>query len=981
MPDAPDSTQDFQQPILASDPAPQTQPSGSLPTWTQVISDPSWQGLSVEQKQNVLNGWSGEVQRKAQSAPDYNEQTQGQLDSFKAQASQLISNGQEDFYQFKKDYQPATLGNTVAGAAEGAWDTAKTLAKGAGEAIGGALTHSPIEDIYSGILNTTGAVAKAATGASGIVAKAGYALSSANAHASGQDQQNVPPAQAALMNDPVYRDYVKQKFSNQVDQWADKYSTVPGANPDIATAGSMIIPGPAEGAGIYAGMERGALKQAMQSGVMGAVSKGADVASNLADTTGQILQAPFHAYEKILQNNPAAEVAVGGAFHHFIPGIVEALGTATAVGKAADAGSNVLEAISEIANKSKTPSQLSAFNQVANDVSQSPIVRRLAQAAGSTPIAPILSTAGDFAKGSAVGIGIGTGLGLLQGQSGEQLGQTIGSGATQGGLGYLGGKLASSDPRFQEAQDADRNAFIQRHANDPRFGSTDISTLPKNILQQAADAELMGGGQFQVRFADPDAFNEISPNGQGVFIKGSDGTNQVILNKDAIQIGDQSLAHEIGHAIYNSPSTDKTIVNTILQNSLGEDKIAQYKQEYAAKVLKSESVQSPNPQQIQNKIQELNQTAGSDWVNSELFAEYFTDHAAAQGVLSLARSGKIQGVPTNFLAQAALSAKNAFLSKLGFTFKNDGSGEFQSPNQVFRSPLARDPNIKAMIQNYMVDLSKYRKGLTNAKTLPEEGGVIVPPSQAATHPAVKNVLTYTDANGIQRFKTDKQLIQEEKAKKQFVSNLNEIAPQVKDSDYTKFGKRTSGPVQGKTGFADLMEKSGVYSPEDVSNARTIEQAIKDGDVISSWYRANIRNRGNIPVSYRNFSPWNVVASKAGQLRANSIDMDALNRHVTNLQEKGKLDLFDDNQNQFWNDFKTLTANHSEEKPGASGIGEAKYQFFRNMFGFTDTKGSLNNEPKSSFIRSFRIDNMANPKPMGDSLYGIDYNKMKKNLKP
>lgn len=900
---------------------------------------------------------------------------------------EIVPDSALDYEKFKQNYHPSSFGedvlNVAKGIPEGIYEAGKTIYEG-GKEFGQNALEKPAETGARLLPTLAGGVARAEKGIIGLGALALHNTPSYLADKLG------------LSSDPMLDAYNRQKYAQKVQDISNQ-EQVFGEMPKAAEALSFA-PLPGIG-GVAVGAETSAAKALARKAIYDAAAKGAGIAEKTADIGSKAAFFPFNLAGKItdkisnLRDVPVvgqtgANIASKGmafmAGASFLPKTTAALTTIGGGLKGISEASDLLE---NVLKKGATPSQLSALEQVSRDATVSPITRRLAQWASGKTIQPILKTSADFAKGSIVGGGIGLGTGVLSGQSGEDLGKSIGAGGVAGGLGYIAGKRLSSDKRFQIAQDSDRNAFIERHSTDPQFSHVDLKGIDKNTLQQATDAELLGSGQYQVRFADNNTYNNLTSGGQAAYqVDPVTGERKIILNLDKIKDGSQTIGHEIGHAIYNSPAIDKSGFNSLMNVLYGQDKIADFRNQYAKKLLGG----NPSEAEIQSKIQELDKSLGKDWINNELFSEHFVDQTANQGFLTTPKTGMFLAAK-DWLQNTSLAAKKQILEKLGVTsFKEDGSGQFASPNKVFDSPLTRDPNVKKLVQSYINDFSEYRKGLFKAQK-PKDQAFPVSYQDAIKLPAFEGILYNIDNKGVKTLNSAKQIVQQQKDILNFGKQVASEAPIKRAGDYKTFGKDQNGYVSGYNGLVDALKKNPNTPTPLLNNAQVFSDAIPNGNVVSGIYVKKMKFINGVPIpeiQYRNVAPVDISLTHprgglTGNMYVMGIDIDHLNNHLSKLQIGDKLKLWNNNLNEFWNDYKKLNEAHFQNKEGQSVLTNKKYQFIRETIGFPPDgvpKAGVE-PPKGGFWHTYILNNFALPKNVGDANMGFDYYKMKENFLP
>lgn len=860
----------------------------------------------------------------------------------------------DEYEYFKQNYKPITASGVVGVIPNAISDMASVAGEGISK-YGSELVDKPLETIARTPSTVAGSFSRGIGDLVNLGIRGMQALGQEANESSRSDEENMQAK---------YRAYKLGKF---LDKYREENVAIPGEIKETAEAGSLIAdPIPFAG-GLGASLAKGVVKDVTKEIGSKITSKTLEGVSKGADVLGDIALKPSQKISDI------ASGAKGTAFDGLAQG-ANALGQIkvaplTATGGVLKGVSGVTDIGRAIAEEAPVKSQISVLDRVANNTTLSPLARKTALFMKNAGIGTATQHASDLAKGATLGAGIGAGISGVTANSNEEVASGLVGGAASGAVGYKLGKILDRKNITKQAEAADVQRFKDGHQGD-------LSGVNPDVIKSAANLELLGGGTTKISFRPEADIKQDGLNARGYATQNPDGTTTVTINQDRVNSGDGTVEHEFGHALYNSPVVDKGSVKALINTVYSEDSLLAQKIKYAEDSVKSEGIKEPNEAQIASKVEELDKTAGDDWIYNEIFANQVLDNTAGKTVTELQKTGgNTQGLPLNYIREKSLQAKQQVLGALGFESKGDGSGDLKNTQ-------TSDPRVKELVTGYVKDLSDFKAGLSKVG---EAKDVALSEKEAKVHIATRDRIAETaqelKAEGNQNPTTkdiDKRLAQKERAKKKVVVNLNTIVPNV--TDYNQFGRHPDGWVGGKKGLAEVMEKTEVFSDADIDAARKVEEAIQNNGVIETWYRGNIKS--NSPVRLRQFAPWDTKISKAGQVLVNSIDLESMKAHVQNLLLANKLELFNNNAGTFWDDFSTLSQNHANGRIGSQGIGDAKYQYFRKLLGFKDAYGTLPEGITGRFIKTPRIDNMANPKVINDGSWkGFDYYKTKTNQLP
>lgn len=764
-------------------------------------------------------------------------------------------------------------------------------------------------------------------------------------------------------------DFERQKFNENLQETRNDFTQIPGALPQTSEMLSLALDPSAMASAGAGSVTKGALKSTLLKGAAGGAELVETGAKGVA-RGAEVLNRPFEALSKATE---------GTVFPIVGKSISVPLKTAEMVPTTV---AKTTEFVKEALDKSAKPSQVPVLTQIAADRTISPIVRKSAQLLSYTPTEPILKTVADFTKGGVTAATTGGALSLVTGQD---VGEGVGGGMFIGGMGYIGGKLKSSGKRFKEAQTMDRQSFEARHNEDAAFNSIDLDKIPEGLRQKAADMELFGGGKFEIRFVDNAKAKELGVTGQGYYQLGRGGVDQILINADKVLNGESTIAHEVGHSVYNSPSLDKSSLKALFQATYGDEGVLKRQREYSRQDLsKKMGVREDQltSSEVDHHLNDLNTQRGPDWIYSELFSEHFADLNANRGLREITAKTKTFTSIEN-LKRDTLIAMQPYMMALGIPLKRTGQID-----PVFRkNPLSQDPKVRNAIQNYQRAYSDYQVGISNIKPLKETDGVLLSRDQFKGLDSFKlsagdteNALYFLDERGITREKSmtrlKKERLERDALVKNSIYNKATFAPEA----VSDISRRTTGDVTGKL-VADRLENAGIRDTNFIKNAEVTDAAIQGNRPISFTYVAKTLDQGgDIRISARNFLPLGYKVTKKGRVYAGGYDMDYLANQAHKLQLEDKLGLWDGSAQNFLDDIKQVGQDHFKGKFGGSTVGEKKYGFIRGVLGFDNSNADPDNAPKGGMYRSFYVDQMVKPKQTGDA-FAMDYYKMKHGAKP
>lgn len=729
---------------------------------------------------------------------------------------------------------------------------------------------------------------------------------------------------------------------------------------------------------------------------------------------------------------PAALAGVGGP----MTALPAAAKVAQAKGAALEKAGQMTSRLADLPGDSQTPRLL----QLARDREAPLWMRTVALGMHRTGVGKAAAGVADYTGAAATGAAIGGTLGALTAENPEELGAAVGTGVALGTAGRAAASPLVKRARILEAKAGDLRRFYEKQRS---FGVSDDflrQHVGDEVMLAAATLDGVFEGQLDIRFVDAKTFVETGgrPGTSGHFDPGS---KQILINAEAQgRKPTDTFYHELGHALAAAQVADNAQIKTVIDGLLGSpERLQEAKRQYADALIRAEKNAGGTPPSVEAKIAELdaqsqqNHGDPNHWVYGEIYAEAVLRSLTGKDVMS-------DIVNSETLRQQGVRWGKDFLTALGVKFDERPSAAADKPASIFAKfdDVIDSPELRKLTYRYIRERNNFISGVSK----PAEKGTAVTREMHGKHAGVPfekksdgttgNDFAYQTNDGVTHLRTraETRKIESERAKEveQGVAKLEKdpsmavsadaagSAPNAVD-DFVKPRRTISGRmlVHGKR-LGQWFYNLKTFGAEAKSNAKTIEGAINNGDVLNIWYQAasagsggeyvqNFKKlRGGVAVSNRDVVPFTIVVSRSGDetvtggrtvrrggnILVNALDLTTAERKALDWQARNKLDLWGGDVAAFREDLFTYLRNHADGQPGeASGIGVEKKNVL-NAFVLGDNRAhsranplrdTLSGADKVGIIRSFRLDRTTSVKPTGRTVGAAEYNRKVLNQSP
>jgi ribosomal protein S15P/S13E len=733
-------------------------------------------------------------------------------------------------------------------------------------------------------------------------------------------------------------------------------------------------------------------------------------------------------------NTHGGDLALGIGLSHFMPGIApfaffpRAVQAARTLGKTVEGIGAFSKALAE--KVAEGPSQWSYLERMAKDQNLAPWMQASARMLADYHfIEPAVQTAYGAVKGAGKGALIGGGLSAAGGGDSDEIGQGIGAGMALGAGSHLAIEAMSGAKKAALAKAGDAIYGFQKavaNGTDPAKLSDLSKTNPDLILQMGETYRLLGNN-VDVRFLDQPSFMKAMPAGTpenvgGAYMTSATGKRPtVFVNLDKARAPGETLMHEVMHAIYDSPSTDKGQGKLLMLETYGEEGLRKMANQYAAKMLEGNQDvmmgrKSITPEMVQSQVNALrdnynqNHPDGGElgWISDEALAEHMLNLNTWKSLSELRQGAKANGRMMPSDAKTTVERlKNGLGSVLGW----NGPDGVPTPRTKLFSELSNDPRISQTLSNYVRDMDRYKPEIAKLK---KEGAKVTPGEQGRNlgkTPAVEfyndrgvpeNDFATKNPDGTVAFKNPKEIKQKALAR---LTETNSMIPdEVLPANDPRFGrhKQADGEVViGGKQLPDSFDRLSSFWDQTKAAARDIEQKMKTGETVHFWYQqvgsgadgdwtgSVKKDLGNLRVTEREVSPMAWKLSKKGNILLTALDVGSVRERMIKFHQMNQLDsLWGGNFKSFSDDMKTYLNNHLNGLPGETGIGSAKKDFLNAFFGAKNKATEHFNPLKMedefkgpSLVKSFRLDRMQNIQETGNNGWHFDWEKQTHNFKP
>ena len=754
-------------------------------------------------------------------------------------------------------------------------------------------------------------------------------------------------------------------------------------------------------------------------------------AKTASKVTGKALQGGG----KLASTGAEAAQAVGARISEAVPGPVKAVGLAGAAGTAgamaglpgiagAAAGAAATRAalptikqagdLTAAAGEAiaRGPSQMGLLETVAKNPQ---LPSAAAQTAGALrPLDPVLSAAGNVARGAAVGSGMGFGLGAItDGKEGAL--QGLGSGLALGGVGAGAGQAISTATgrasRFRTANDVAR---VRQQQIDGGLAPEVWDGLPLTTKEAASHVANLVEGKAGLRMMGAADYQKVVPDG-GAVAYFDPAKQEIVINAQAPNIKG-NMIHELGHAIFQSPAVDKSQILSELTRVYGPEGIEAMGLSYSRKLLEARVAdnlvnqnKAVTPEQIHAAKDAIDPKAVERTYKTFLkndptyfVQEVFSEHLMAEGIgknLNNLRKRGLTGRAASSLARPLIEAKGAILRNLGVDIGPTGKLESR-----LLGDLSADKKLSASVKQWLRDFdghigpnARVKKPVADVSVSQvfEAGkGTFAKRADGVLENDLFRIEGDPRAPSAIKPKTKREYNRTVKAR---AKEIAEVIPEgVVDSSEPTVARKLSG---------DKEEIRGTKLPEEILNlpsmeylretASVVESAMASGGSLDSWvavigtgpaWKNSVkRKKGDIPAQRYSYLPYEYHITKNGHVNVRAIDWDHVRAKIDSWAAKGQLRLWGNDRAAFRDDVYRYFRNHQQGLAGAAGLTKDKANAI-NAFYNLDNSASNDlskawNRGDERIYKSLRLERILNTRQGPDNGHFFDFEKVKGNLRP
>ncbi len=807
---------------------------------------------------------------------------------------------------------------------------------------------------------------------------------------------------------------VVEPFSNIAEQIAGPGKVLPTTEHALSTIEQIAIPEAAAGLSAKLAKVTGEVGKIAQAEKLAAgAGKVAQVAGRTAEVVGElpktlVTKAAEAALgpETAAAVNKAANIAgLGSLPTALIPGpggIVGKLKALSKVGTGVRGAGEITEALA----KAPPNSIWGRMHSVATSEGAPNWMKTLLSSEAAKVVGDVARTGADVAKGAATGAAIGGIYGAGTGQSPEEIAESMGGGGAMGAGVHLAKLPGSRNRQILQRTAAASAELLKQHLADG-VSPEALKSVPDSAWSMAAALEQHSGINAKVRFVSPETFAGLkTPDGSPLTDPGAGGVwdrsrRTIWLNVASKRGVVDTLLHEMAHPIFDNAVLRQPEIARTIDAALAEkgQTIDNMKRTYIESLMRNELAAMPDHQTREAAI--LNRLSAYDaafpnnaWVYSEALAENYVNSLQSKDVLHL--DPTVAGIVRSAMKEA-------------FGAKENAQGFFKEFDNVVQSP-----ELSKLSRGLLRSAKEHRPGLDILGG--EEASVTLTPemfgkrAEAPLHDLPNgergNDFVVASPDGIKKRAPSaiRKILRDRVAAvrglfdKSKVKGLGDADPEVGYRRTKAGGEEISGKV-----LPPSFDNLSVYSNDTKNIAKAIQEAIKTGDTLGSWYHQvgtsagtkswaqSVRQGlGAFTAKYHDYQPFGWLVDKQGNLSAYVFDRQALSAKLADwANRKGitSLEQWGGDQGKAMADIQTYLDNHLQGLPGeANGIGPDKANTINALLtgktGANPLAEHLKGKDRQGIVRSLRLDRIETLEPSQQKpMPRPDYSKLAQNFSP
>lgn len=720
--------------------------------------------------------------------------------------------------------------------------------------------------------------------------------------------------------------------------------------------------------------------------------------SNVMQTGGKMLSATGNVLKDPIENlshaismgNPVAQKVIYSVLDKYIFGtMLEHLGPVGAVASTVlehggEVGQQVGDVLSAMGKElSYGQTSLPYWTRVAQQTKYMP--KMVASALDS----PLVQTAGQMAKGGAVGAVVQGGLGALSNPLNPAAGMV--QGATQGGFFGMAGAGFGQWQRFQEPG----QYLLAARGDWKRYRDT-LPAAEQKSFDQLSPANQLIMGQSMQHFPDLSTRYVNQPGGPaGNHFVDPQGRSSITINlanpESAIR---GILTHELTHNLATHGLLPD-VYNSILGNpKTGQPGIYSQLDAQGKPVgIDPTTGRYFTSQEFGNLKNQYVTALGQSGVPTSHLTDFdiAKEIHAEHGVDYMLSGGAIQDAASSFRGGLYSSAAmKTALAKIGYTF--DDAGNLQLPTNKSGKPglttgtglfqdMQRNPALGKLASSYFQKLF-HEKAVASeeAPTRRFSKRDMANPNVAETNlQNASEIRRDADGNVMRDPLTGQPVLRSAAETKEYnarlASDIQKGIDALSPEQRAQMGHQVT--TEGNTfvrylpsDITDALAKSNQYNPHQIASLRMLSAVLGDagnpGMEVSAFYHKALspgKKYGQFEGSEKTFVPYGLEVTKDGNVNVKSVNFAQLNDNY--LKAKGRAPYKDlwGSPSEFQQDAHTYFVNHSEGRPGADGgLGEQKRDAINALGGFDtqahkDANPLVEKNPRSvrPIIKSYRLD--------------------------